>query len=61
LPSVAWTPLAVTTPPNRETELSVTPADLQVEPLALAESKDRTDPYAEGPRLEAGVPSAITG
>jgi hypothetical protein len=55
--------LAVTTPPNNETELSETPADLHVEPLAVEESKARTDPddgYADGPRFEAGVPSAIT-
>jgi hypothetical protein len=63
LPSLAWTLPAVTTPPNKETEPSEIPADLHVEPLEAEESKARTDPddgYADGPRLEAGVPSAIT-
>jgi hypothetical protein len=44
LPSVAWTLLAVTTPPNNETDVSATPADLQLAPLAVAESKSRTEP-----------------
>jgi hypothetical protein len=44
LPSAAWTLLAVTTPPNNETELRVTSAELHVEPLAVEESKARTVP-----------------
>jgi hypothetical protein len=43
---VAWTLLAVTTPPNKETELSVTSADLHLEPLTVEESKVKTDPEA---------------
>lgn len=53
----------MTAPSNNETELSETPADPHVEPLEAEESKARTDPddgYADGPRLAAGVPSAIT-
>jgi hypothetical protein len=60
LPSVAWTLLAVTTPSNNETELSETAPDVHVDPLAAAESKVRTERYADGPRLDAGVPNAIT-
>jgi hypothetical protein len=60
LPSIAWTLLAVTTPSNSETELSETAPDLQVDPLTPAESKVRTERYADGPRLDAGVPNAIT-
>ena len=41
---MAWTLLAVTTPPNMDTELSVTLADVHVEPAAAAESKLTTDP-----------------
>jgi len=36
--------LAVTTPPNMDTELSVTVADLHVEPVEAADSKLSTDP-----------------
>jgi hypothetical protein len=60
LPSVAWTLLAVTTPSNSETELSETAPDLHVDALAAAESKVRTERKADGPRLDAGVPNAIT-
>jgi hypothetical protein len=34
----------VTAPPNNETELRVTAADLHVEPLKIEESKLRTAP-----------------
>jgi hypothetical protein len=60
LPCLAETLLAETAPPNSETESRVTSAELHVEPLAADEPKATTDPYAEGPRLEAGVPSAVT-
>jgi hypothetical protein len=60
LPSVAWTLLAVTTPSNSETELSETAPDLHVDPLTPAEPKLKTERYADGPRLDAGVPNAIT-
>jgi hypothetical protein len=60
LPSVDWTLLAVTAPSNSETELSDTAPDLQVDPLTPADSKVRTERYADGPRLDAGVPNAIT-
>jgi hypothetical protein len=59
-PALAWTLLAVTTPPNNETEVSSTTADEQPEPLMIDELKARTDEYAEGPRNVAGVPSAMT-
>jgi hypothetical protein len=62
-PSVAWTLLAETAPPKRDTAVSVTCVELHVDVVALEDSKLRTDPddgYADGPRLEAGVPSAIT-
>src|SRR5437763_13369290 len=39
LPAVAWTLLAVTAPPNRETDESVISVDLHVEPLVVEESK----------------------
>lgn len=64
LPSVARMLLTVTTPPNNETELSVTVAALQLEPLVVAESRARIDPdagYAEGPRRDAPAPNRITG
>jgi hypothetical protein len=44
LPSVARTLLAVTAPPNNETELSVTVSALHVAPLEVEEPKARTDP-----------------
>ena len=46
LPRVAWTLLAETAPPNNETELTVTDADLHVEALEVAESKVTTEPDA---------------
>jgi hypothetical protein len=52
---------AVTTPPNSDTEVSVTLVLLHVAPLADKEPNATSDlpvGYAEGPRLEAGVPSA---
>jgi hypothetical protein len=36
--------LAVTAPPNKDTEVSVTFADLHVEPVEAAESKLSSDP-----------------
>jgi hypothetical protein len=39
LPCVAWTLLAVTAPPNSETEVRATWAVVQAEPLALEERK----------------------
>jgi hypothetical protein len=53
--------LAVTKPPNSETESSLTAAVLHVEPLAAEESNATIGAvvgYAEGPRPEAGVPTA---
>jgi hypothetical protein len=61
LPSVAATLVAVTAPPKSATEESVTRAVLHVEPLAVDELKATSEAdagYPEGPRLDAGVPSA---
>ena len=65
VPSVAWTVLAVTAPPNSETELSSTVADRHAEPCARKPAKLSTDSrdvaYVDGPGVEAGVPAAIAG
>jgi hypothetical protein len=53
----------VTRPPNSETDSRVTDAVLHVAPLAVEEPNATTGAaagYAEGPRAEAGVPSAST-
>ena len=59
LPWLAETLVAVTKPPNSETEPSVTRASLHFAPLAVAYANATTGEvvgYADGPRLEAGVP-----
>jgi hypothetical protein len=61
LPAVPETLLAVTAPPNSETEASVTLVLLHVAPLAAKEPKATSGVavgYAEGPRVDAGVPNA---
>jgi len=59
LPFVAATVDAVTRPPNKETDASVTFALSHVEPLAADEPNATIEPdagCAEGPRPAAGVP-----
>jgi hypothetical protein len=61
LPAVPETPLAVTAPPNSETEARVTLVLLHVPPLAAKEPNATSGfrvGYDEGPRLEAGVANA---
>jgi hypothetical protein len=55
----------VIVPRNKETDWSVTCAVLHVDPLELEDSKATSGAvvagYADGPRLEAGVPRASGG